>query len=242
MQLDKDVRRIFIESRESYGSPRVLQQLKNEGKHVGKRGVEAAMSRQQLVARKRRAFRRTTVSEPAHEKARNILNREFSAKRPHQAWVTDITYIQTDEGWCYFAVVIDLYSGGVVGWSLSKDMSVKLPLQALDNALVQYTPEREAIHHSDRGCQYTSREYRDTLVNNGLTASMSRKGNCWDNAVAESFFHSLKVEALQDEPIMDRETMRQHVFEYIEVDYNKTRRHSALGYLSPENFELKNSA
>ncbi|RCW28886.1 IS3 family transposase, partial [Pseudidiomarina tainanensis] len=152
------------------------------------------------------------------------------------------TYLFTSESWLYLAVIIDLYSRSVVGWSMSNRMTATLVCDALKMALFRRGFPEGIIVHSDRGSQYCSNDYRDLIKKHRLTQSMSRKGNCWDNACAESFFHSLKVEALQDEPIMDRENMRRAVFEYIEVDYNKTRRHSAIGYLSPENFELKNSA
>ena len=168
-----------------------------------------------------------------------MLGRDFSASAPNQKWVGDITYLYTREGWLYLAVVIDLYSRAVVGWSMNSRMTADLVCDALTMALFRRGRPKNVIVHSDRGSQYCSYAYRGLIEKHHLTLSMSRKGNCWDNACAESFFHSLKVEAIYGEPVMERETMRQTVFEYIEIDYNRTRRHSANGYLSPEDYESK---
>lgn len=200
------------------------------------------MRRQNLVPKAARKFKVTTNSDHKLPVAPNLLEQDFSASAPNQKWVQDITYLMTGEGWLYLAVVIDLYSRAVVGWSMSSRMTANLVCDALRMALFRRGMPEGVIVHSDRGSQYCSHAYRDLAAAHDLQLSMSRKGNCWDNACAESFFHSLKVEAVQYEPIMDRETMRQAVFEYIEVDYNRTRRHSALGYISPENYELKNAA
>ena len=166
-----------------------------------------------------------------------MLEQDFNATAPNQKWAGDITYLATSEGWMYLAVVIDLYSRQVVGWSMSTRMTATLVCDALSMALFRRGMPEGVIIHSDRGSQYCSKDYRDLISAHNLKQSMSRKGNCWDNACVESFFHSMKVEAVQYEPIMTREEMRQALFEYIEVDYNRTRRHSALGYLSPVNFE-----
>ena len=202
----------------------------------------ASMSRQSLVAKAARKFKVTTDSHHKHPVAPNLLEQNFTATAPNLKWAGDITYLYTSEGWLYLAVIIDLYSRTVVGWSMASRMTSELVCDALKMALFRRCFPTGVIIHSDRGSQYCANDYRALEQKHQLVQSMNRKGNCWDNACVESFFHSLKVEALQDEPLMTRDQMRQTVFEYIEVDYNRTRRHSALGYLSPENFELKNSA
>ena len=159
---------------------------------------------------------------------------------PNQKWAGDITYLHTNDGWLYLAVIIDLYSRAVIGWSMNSRMTADLVCDALTMALWRRQRPKHVIVHSDRGSQYCSTAYRTLIDDHPLQQSMSRKGNCWDNACAESFFHSLKVEALYGEPPMNRKQMKQAVFEYIEVDYNRTRRHSAIGYLSPEQFETLN--
>ena len=172
----------------------------------------------------------------------DLFKRQFTVDSPNKAWVSDTTFIATREGWMYLAVIIDLYSRQVVGWSMDTRMTATLVCDALSMALFRRGFPEQVIVHSDRGSQYCSKDYRDLITAYKLKQSMSRKGNCWDNACVESFFHSMKVEAIQYEPIMTRDEMRQAIFEYIEVDYNRTRRHSALGYLSPVNFEQQNVA
>lgn len=185
-----------------------------------------------------------TIADSNHKLsvAPNLLAQDFTASGPNQKWAGDITYLLTSEGWLYLAVIIDLYSRAVIGWSMNTRMTADLVCDALQMALWRRGFPRDVIVHSDRGSQYCSHACRDLIDEQGLRQSMSRKGNCWDNACVESFFHSLKVEAIQYEPLMDREGMRQAVFEYIEIDYNRNRRHSALGYLSPENFEKQKVA
>ena len=167
------------------------------------------------------------------------MQREFKAAEPNQKWVGDITYLWTDEGWLYLAVIIDLYSRAVIGWSISKRMTRQLVCDALTMALWRRGFPTGVLVHSDRGSQYCSNDYQQLLKDHGLICSMSRKGNCWDNAVAESFFHTLKVEVIRDERFLTRQQLNQTVFEYIEVDYNRDRRHSAIGYISPMAFEEK---
>jgi transposase InsO family protein len=200
------------------------------------------MVRQGLVPKARRKFKVTTDSDHNLPVAPNLLNREFDAQEKNQKWVSDITYLATSEGWLYLAVFIDLYSRCVVGWSMSSRMTASLVCDALTMAQFKRGMPNGVLVHSDQGSQYCSHAFRDLLTKYGHKQSMSRKGNCWDNAVAESFFHSMKIEAIDDEPMKTREEMRQTVFEYIEVDYNRTRRHSTLGYLSPEKYELKQQA
>jgi len=233
------VKLVFGESRGTYGSPRVREQLRQQGMRVGKRRVEHAMRDLGLVARPRRRYVRTTVSDGSHPVAPNVLDRNFTAEAPNERWVTDITYIWTDEGWAYLAAILDLYSRAVVGWALGDSLSTQLPLAALDAAVRRRRPQPGLLHHSDRGCQYTSRDYRAQLDELGIDVSMSRKGDCWDNAVAESFFATLKRELADGADWRTRDEARTAVFHYLEVWYNRRRRHSALGYLSPVEYELQ---
>jgi putative transposase len=228
---------LHSESRGTYGSPRLLAALRREGVRVGKHRVERALRNMGLQARTRRRWRVTTRANPTHPVVENSLARDFTASRPNQRWVTDISYVWTDEGWCYLAVILDLFSRAVVGWSLDTTLTTKLPLAALDMAIRRRRPASGLLHHSDRGCQYTSAEYRDALAELGVTVSMSRKGNCWDNAVAESFFATLKTELVYGRRWPARLELRAAVFEYIEVFYNRRRLHSSVGYKSPAEVE-----
>lgn len=186
-----------------------------------------------------RRFRCTTRRNPTHPAAENLLARDFTAKAPNERWVTDITYIWTDEGWCYLAVILDLFSRAVVGWALDATVSTDLPVAALRAALVRRRPARGLLHHSDRGCQYTSDRYRQELAAAGITASMSRVGNCWDNAVAESFFATLKTELVERHRWTGRLALRTALFDYIEVFYNRRRLHSAIAYKTPAQVETE---
>ena len=237
----EQVRKIHVESRGTYGSPRVFQALRARGFRVGKRRVEHALRAMGLSARSRRRYRQTTKSNPAHEVAPNILNRNFAASAPNQRWVTDITYIWTDEGWCYLAAILDLFSRAVVGWALDTTLSTDLAMTALRQALERRHPE-QLVHHSDRGCQYTSEAYRSALRDAGIEVSMSRKGNCWDNAVAESFFSTLKNELIHRHRWSNRLELRAAVFEYIEAFYNRQRLHSTLGFKTPTQIETEYAA
>ena len=239
---DEKVRHIFDDSKERDGARRIQAELKEQGHRHDVKTIASSMERQGLVAKAGRKFKVTTDSKHSLPVAPNLLEQNFTADKPNQKWAGDITYLMTSEGWLYLAVIIDLYSRSVIGWSMSNRMTSTLVCDALQMALWRRGKPKNVIVHSDRGSQYCSHAYRDLIKKNGLIQSMSRKGNCWDNACVESFFHSMKVEAVQYEPIMNRETMRQHIFEYIEIDYNKKRRHSALGYLSPERFEQLNVA
>ena len=201
-----------------------------------------SLCRQDLRAKAAKKFKATTNSNHALPVAENLLKQDFTAQHPNRVWVGDITYIGTDEGWLYLAVVLDLYSRKVVGWSMSERMTATLVCDALTMALFARKRPRGVIVHTDRGSQYCSKEHRKLLDDNGLVASMSAKGNCYDNAAMESWNHSLKVEAIHGERFATREAAKAHVFEYIEVDYNRTRLHSTLGYLSPEEFELSRVA
>ncbi|MFS1944178.1 IS3 family transposase [Vibrio lentus] len=241
-KLDIKVKEAFDVSKERDGSRRIQKELAESGDNHNVKTIAASMKRQDLVAKAARKFKCATDSKHKMPVAPNLLAQDFNATAPNQKWAGDITYVATSEGWLYLAVIIDLYSRQVIGWSMNTRMTASLVCDALSMALFRRGFPEQVITHSDRGSQYCSKDYRDLISNYNLRQSMSRKGNSWDNACVESFFHSMKVEAIQYEPIMTREQMRQTIFEYIEVDYNRTRRHSALGYLSPMNFEKQNVA
>ncbi|MGO2509744.1 MAG: IS3 family transposase [Vibrio hibernica] len=241
-EFDAKVKDAFDNSKGRDGSRRIQKELSENGDSHNVKTIAASMKRQDLTPKAARKFKRTTDSKHKMPVAPNLLAQDFNATAPNQKWAGDITYLATSEGWLYLAVIIDLYSRQVIGWSMDTRMTAILVCDALSMALFRRGFPEEVIVHSDRGSQYCSKDYRDLITAYNLKQSMSRKGNCWDNACVESFFHSMKVEAIQYEPIMTRDEMRQTVFEYIEVDYNRTRRHSALGYLSPVNFEQQNVA
>ena len=227
------VRGAFDQSEGRYGSPRVRHQLRREGHAASKRAVERTMRALGLYARKPRRWRLTTKADATHSVEDNVLDRDFTATRPNERWVTDITYIWTDEGWSYLAAILDLFSRSVVGWALSPTLATELPLAALQMASQRRHLEPGLLHHSDRGCQYTSYDYRCALAKHGVTVSMSRKGNCWDNAVAESFFATIKNELVHRRSWPSRLELRAAVFEYIEVFYNRRRLHSSIDYKTP---------
>lgn len=238
IELQARVQAAFVRSNKRYGSPRVLRQLRREGHPASKRRVERAMRAMGLSARKPRRWRvNTTQADPSHSVVGNLLNRDFTATHPNERWVTDITYVWTDEGWCYLAVIVDLFSRAVVGWALSTSLSTDLPMAALRMAVQRRRPEAGLLHHSDRGCQYTSFEYRSALARHGVTVSMSRTGNCWDNAVAESFFATFKNELVHTRTWASRVELRAATFEYLEGFYNRRRLHSSLGYKTPSEVE-----
>ena len=235
--LNESIREVFRESRESYGSPRVRRELRARGATVSKRRVERAMRAMGLTPPTPRKIRKTTVRNPDDAVAPNLLDRNFTASRPNERWVTDITYVWTDEGWAYLSVILDLFSRAVVGWTLDSTLETSLIDRALDTALTRRRPERGLLHHSDQGCQYTSKHYRSRLAHEGITVSMSRKGNCWDNAVAESFFATLKNELIHRRSWTSRLELRSALFEYLEIFYNRRRLHSSINYKTPAQFE-----
>ena len=236
-ELCAEVQRIFEESRATYGSPRVLRELRGRGHRTSKRRVERALRGMGLTPPRPRRHCTTTVRDASRPAAPNLLARDFAAQRPNERWVTDITYVWTESGWVYLAAILDLFSRAVVGWSVDTTLSTRLPLTALDAAIRRRRPDAQLLHHSDRGCQYTSADYRAALSSLGVTVSMSRKGNCWDNAVAESFFATLKVDLIHRRAWQDVHDVREAVFEYIEVFYNRRRLHSSLGYKTPAQVE-----
>jgi len=220
-----------------YGSPRMTEELRRRGQAVGHNRVARLMRQGQLGARRRKAYRVTTQSNHAHPVAENLLVRQFTARAANRVWVSDITYIPTAEGWMYLCVVLDLYSRRVVGWSMGQSLGVELALRALLMAVMSRRPPRGLVLHSDRGVQYCAGVFRRHAKDHGIRQSMSRKGDCWDNACAEAFFASLKTELIGDRIFVSREEARRELFEYIEVFYNRRRLHSYLGYLTPHEFE-----
>jgi transposase InsO family protein len=240
--LDRQVAAAFAARKGRCGSPTLTRDLHDQGLPYDRKTVAASQQRQSLRAKAARKWKATTNSNHSLPVAPNLLKQDFAATAPNRKWVGDITYLWTDEGWLYLAVIIDLYSRLVVGWALSERMTADLAGNALTMALWRRKMPKGVIVHSDRGSQYCSREYQALIQKHELRASMSAKGNCWDNAVAESFFHTLKMETVHGERFPTRAHMRQTVFEYIEVDYNRFRRHSANGYISPEAFEAQRVA
>ena len=237
------IKKIYKVSRETYGSPRVTKALNNDGIKCGKNRVAKLMKENNIAAKTKRKFKATTNSKHSYPVAPNLLNQNFKATKPNQIWVADITYIPTDEGWLYLAAIVDLFQRKVVGWAMDSTMTKQLCIDALNQAIGRCRPSRGLIHHSDRGVQYASNEYKNVLKNYGITQSMSRKGNCYDNACMESFFGTLKTELIYFTRFKTRAEARLAIFEYIEVFYNRIRLHSKLGYRSPEDFEkLSNTA
>jgi transposase InsO family protein len=236
-----EIRAIHAEHRERYGSPRVRAELRDRGLDVGRHRVARLMRENGLRARMRRRFRRTTDSRHKLPVAPNLLERRFTTTAPNQAWVGDITYIWTAEGWAYLAVLLDLYSRRVVGWALRKSLNRDLAVSTLRHAMARRRPTPGLIHHTDRGCQYASSEYRRMLEQHGAACSMSAAGDCWDNAVAESFFATLKKELVHGCAFETRSEAYDAISQYIDHYYNPKRRHSAAGNLSPINFELAHS-
>jgi putative transposase len=229
---------VHRENRCVYGSPRVFRALQAAGEQTCENTVAKVMRELGLQARRKKKFvPQTTDSRHDHPVARNRLDRQFTAARPNAKWVVDITYIPTDEGWLYLAGVLDLCSRKIVGWSMTDHMQWQLVGDALEMALTQRHPPEGLLHHSDRGVQYACDDYRKLLEDAGMDMSMSHKGDCWDNAVMESFWSTLKTEEVYHRHYATREQARASIFEYIEVFYNRKRLHSSLGYKSPETFE-----
>jgi transposase InsO family protein len=231
------IRRIFAQFRGRYGAPRIQRELAREGLAASRKRIARLMREAGLKAKGRRKYKATTDSEHSLPVAPNLLERDFHAEQPDTVWVSDITYIWTLQGWMYLAVIIDLYSRKVVGWSLDERMTASLVCSALDAAVRLRRPARGLVFHSDRGSQYASRVFRRRLWRYGVKQSMSRRANCWDNAVAESFFATLKKELVRNHAFATREQARAEVFEYIEVFYNRQRAHSLLNYETPDAFE-----
>jgi putative transposase len=236
-ELDEKIKAIFKKHQSRYGAKRITDELRDDGEKCSKNRVARRMKCIGLRAKARKKFKVTTDSKHNLPVAPNLLNRDFTAHAANQKWCGDISYVWTDEGWMYLAVIIDLYSRAVVGWSIQPTMSRQLVCDALTMALWRRGFPRGVLFHSDRGSQYCSNDYQKMLKSFGFICSMSRKGNCWDNAVAESFFHSIKTELIYTERYATREIAKQSIFQYIEVYYNRVRRHSTNGSIAPEVFE-----
>ncbi len=236
-EITRVMRRLHAESKGVYGSPKLSAELKDEGYGCGRHKVARLMRLAGLRGCPKRRFRVTTKRDPSHPVAENLINQDFTAKAPNRRWASDITYISTHQGWLYLAVVMDLYSRRIVGWSMSQWISRHLVIDALNMAIDQRGHEGVLIHHSDRGSQYTSDDFRDELEQHGIQCSMSAGGNCYDNAVVESFFGLLKRECVNRVRYRTRDDARADVFDYIECFYNRKRRHGYLGNISPAAFE-----
>ena len=240
--LAKAIDTLHARSRQTYGSPRMVQALRKEGLHHGRNRIARLMKQAGLCGRQKGRYRvKTTDSNHDHPIAPNRLAQAPQPTAPNQLWVADITYIQTQESWLYLAAILDLYSRKIVGWAMSDRIDTALVLKALGMALLHRNPPRELLLHSDRGVQYASAEYRQALAKAGLVASMSRRANCYDNASMESFWSTLKLELVYRRNFVGHRQARSEIFDYIECFYNSQRSHSALNYCSPVDFELQNN-
>ena len=235
--LKADIRVIHEKHRQRYGERRIKDDLADQGKNVSRQRISRLMKEEGIVCKTKRKFKATTDSSHNKPVAENLLNRNFKREQPNEAYVGDITYIRTREGWLYLSVFIDLHSRAVVGWSMRDRMTASLVTDSLMMAMWKRRPAEGLLVHSDRGSQYVSESYQKLLKDNGFICSMSRKGNCWDNAVAESFFHTLKAELVHHEDFQTRDEAKQAIFEYIEVYYNRQRKHSGNGYMAPFKYE-----
>ena len=241
-ELTQTIREIHRASRETYGSPRVFKQLKLQGVAVSRSRIERLMKKEEIRGKARRKFKVTTQSDHKFPVAPDLVQRNFTPGEPNKIWATDITYVWTHQGWLFLAVVLDLFSRKVVGWSMNDSVNTDLTLNALKMAYATRNPGPGLIHHSDRGCQYASSTYQLFLQSKSAVCSMSRKGNCWDNAVVESFFHSLKTEMIYSERFNTRNEAKAKIFDWIEVFYNRQRLHSTLGYMAPAQYEARSVA
>lgn len=233
-------RSIFVQSKETYGSPRIHAALNRAGNSCSRGRIERLMKCNNLAARRKRRYRVTTQSEHGYQVAPNLLQRNFKPNAANRVWASDVTYLWTKEGWLYLAVTLDLFSRQVIGWSMGTRLDANLAIKSLEMALAGRRPTSALIHHSDRGKEYSCRRFRELLNYREIKQSMSRKGDCWDNAVVESFFKSLKSEL--GRVFQTREKARTSVFEWIEVFYNRQRLHSALGYLAPTEYEVQHAS
>jgi len=236
-ELDSRIRKIFVQHRQRYGSPRIFDALRDEGNGCSENRVARRMRAQGLKAIQAKKFKVTTDSNHSKPVAADLIEQDFSAAAPNQKWTSDISYVWTDEGWLYLAVVMDLYSRAIVGWSMNRRMTQQLVCDALTMALFRRGFPKGTIIHSDRGSQYCSKRYQRLIANNSLRCSMGRKANCYDNAVTESFFHTLKVELVHRQRYPTRRLAKSSIFEYIETYYNRQRKHSAIGHQIPMVFE-----
>ena len=241
-KLLKVIKEIHENSKKRYGSPKIYKALLKKGIKCGRNRLIRIMRENNIKSITKKKFKITTNSKHNNPVYNNILNRQFEVKEPNKVWGSDITYIYTNEGWLYLCVIIDLFSRKVIGWCLSKSISVDIVINAIKMAYFNRNYPKDVLFHSDRGVQYTSHDFQKILKSYNFNCGMSRKGNCWDNACAESFFRSLKLEEVNHYKYLTRDEARISIFEYIEVFYNKKRIHSSLGYLTPEEYEIQKSA
>ena len=235
-----EIRRIFLDNDSNYGSPRIWNELNNvQGIRCSENRVAKVMRAGEIAAVQRRKFRVTTNSRHDYPVWPNVLNRNFAVDQPNAIWVSDITYVWTFEGWLYVAAILDLFSRGIVGLAMDKTIADTLTTQAMRQAILRRSPDKGLICHTDRGSQFAGNDFKAILAENEFVGSMSRKGDCWDNAVAESFFHTLKVELVHRHRFKTREEAKRKIFEYVELYYNRRRAHSTLGNLSPFEFEKR---
>ena len=241
-QLQVVIQRLFNQSNQTYGSPRIYQDMRALGHRISEKRVARLMREMGLTpVLSRKSTRTTTVDKDAFFSS-NLLNRDFSAENPNEKWVGDITYIDTEEGWLYLAVVLDLFSRRIVGWAMDEHIDARLVNQAIEMAVKERQPDKGLIFHSDRGCQYTSQSFRSTLKNHGIQQSMSATGDCYDNAVAESFFHTPKIDCVYRHIYLTRAEARMSIFRYVHGFYNNHRRHSTINYMSPRDWELQHAS
>jgi len=236
-----DIRRVFNESRRSYGSPRIYHQLKIEGIPCGRHRIARYMREEGIVARKRKKYKKPVSMQRIQPMANNILNRKFRVNEKNTVWACDVSYFWTRNGWIHLAIVMDLFSRKIIGWSMSNRIDKELTQNALKMALANREPDHAVLHHSDQGAEYSNKDYQTLLNENEMSISMSRKANCYDNAVVESFFKTIKSELSRKQRFKTPDEARSAIFEYIEIFYNRKRMHSTLGYLSPMEYERLNS-
>jgi putative transposase len=241
LALSARITAIHARSRQTYGAPRVHAELRIGGERHSRKRIARLMRHAGIAGRVPRRYRRTTVGDP-FTALPDLVQRDFAPAHPDELWVGDITYVRTWEGWLYLSTIIDCFSRRVIGWAMADHLHTELPLTALHMALARRNPSGTLIHHTDRGCQYTSEAYTNVLERHGVRSSLSRPGNCWDNAVAESFFSTLKLDLLYRHSWPTRAAARSAIFEYIEGFYNRERRHTTLGNLSPADYESQHAA
>jgi putative transposase len=241
-KLDEEIASVFIDNKSRYGSPRITKELNKKGMDCTHKRVAKRMQIMNLKALAKRKFKVTTDSAHTKPVYENILNRDFTTTAVNQKWAGDITYVATEQGWLYLAVIIDLHSRAIIGWSMNARMTKQLVCDALLMALFNRKFPEGVLVHTDRGSQYCSHKYRNIIANNKLIGSMSRRGNCWDNAISESFFHTLKVELIHQNKYLYKEQAQRSIFQYIEGYYNKKRMHSAIDYKTPYEVECLNKS
>ncbi len=239
--LRQSIQRAFKDSRKSYGSPRIYRQLKSEGFTCGRHRIARLMQEDGIVARKRRQYKKPVSAERGKPLASNILNRQFQVNTKDRVWACDVSYFWTQTGWIHVAIVMDLYSRKIIGWSMNNRIDKELTQDALEMAFTNRNPSTVIMHHSDQGQEYTNNDYQSLLKDHNMLVSMSRKANCYDNAVVESFFKTIKAELARKSKFRTQEEAKLAIFEYIEIFYNRQRMHSTLGYMSPMEYERLNS-